>query len=61
MSKIQKYSTYNTLNILSPKSKEDNLYIKENKGNNTNIVIKKKQITNNATTKEEQNQVKTPK
>ena len=61
MSKIQKYSTYNTLNILSPKSKEDNLYIKENKINNTNINIKKKQIKNNAITKEEQNQVKTPK
>ena len=59
MSKLQKYSTYNTLNIMSPKSKIENVSNKENI--NTNINLRKKQSINNVTKKEDQNKIKTPK
>ena len=60
MSKLQKYSTYNTLNILSPESKAENIHHKEN-NNNININVRKKKAINNVSSKEEQNKVKTPK
>ena len=59
MSKLQKSSTYNTLNIMSPKSKIENISNKENI--NTNINLRKKQSINNITKKEDQNKIKTPK
>ena len=59
MSKLQKSSTYNTLNIMSPKSKIENISNKENI--NTNINLRKKQSINNLTKKEDQNKIKTPK
>ena len=59
MSKLQKSSTYNTLNIMSPKSKVENISNKENI--NTNINLRKKQSINNVTKKEDQNKIKTPK
>ena len=59
MSKLQMSSTYNTLNIMSPKSKVENISNKENI--NTNINLRKKQSINNITKKEDQNKIKTPK
>ena len=59
MSKLQKSSTYNTLNIMPPKSKIENISNKENI--NTNINLRKKQSINNITKKEDQNKIKTPK
>ena len=59
MSKLHNSSTYNTLNITSPKTKVDNLNNKENI--NTNINLKKKKSINTISKKEDPNKVKTPK
>ena len=59
MSKLQKYSTYNKLNILSPNTKVENIYHKEN-NINTNINLRKKQSIKNISSKEEENKIKTP-
>ena len=61
MSKLQKYSTYNTLNNISPKSKKENILNKENSINNSNIKLKKKSIISSLTKKEEPKIEKTPK
>ena len=61
MSKLQKYSTYNTLNNISPKSKKENIINKENSLNNSNVKLRKKSIISSLTKKEEPKIEKTPK
>ena len=61
MSKLQKYSTYNTLNNISPKSKKENIINKENSLNNSNVKLRKKSIISSLTKKEKPKIEKTPK